>query len=34
MSARLQLNAHTPREILVGGVSGFIIGFVSMIVMF
>ncbi|HEX7015142.1 MAG TPA: hypothetical protein VF191_06480 [Cyclobacteriaceae bacterium] len=34
MSARLQLNAHTPREILIGGVSGFAIGFISMIVMF
>lgn len=34
MSSRLQLNAHTPREVLVGGLSGFAIGFVSMLVMF
>ncbi|HLT81360.1 MAG TPA: hypothetical protein VKZ86_10035 [Cyclobacteriaceae bacterium] len=34
MSARLQLNAHTPREILIGGVMGFAIGFVSVIIMF
>lgn len=34
MSSRLQLNAHTPREILVGGISGFAIAFISMLVMF
>lgn len=34
MSSRLQLNAHTPREILVGGLFGFSISFVSMLVMF
>jgi membrane-associated phospholipid phosphatase len=34
MSSRLQLDAHTPREVLVGAISGFAISFVSMIVMF
>lgn len=34
MSSRLQLNAHTPREILAGGLSGFAISFLSMLVMF
>lgn len=34
MSARLALNAHTPREVLVGSTSGFAIGFFGMIVLF
>lgn len=34
MSARLALNAHTPREILVGSVTGFAIGFFGMIILF
>lgn len=34
MSSRLHLNAHTPREILVGGLTGFGISFVSMMTMF
>ncbi|MBX2946160.1 MAG: hypothetical protein KF725_10025 [Cyclobacteriaceae bacterium] len=34
MSARLQLNAHTPREVLVGSVVGFSIGFFGMIILF
>lgn len=34
MSARLQLNAHTPREILVGTITGFSIGFFGMIILF
>lgn len=34
MSARLALNAHTPREIMVGGVAGFAIGFFGMIILF
>lgn len=34
MSSRLQLNAHTPREVMTGGVMGFTISFLSMIVMF
>lgn len=34
MSARLSLNAHTPREILVGSISGFVIGFFGMIILF
>lgn len=34
MSARLQLNAHTPREVLVGAVSGFSIGFFGMLLLF
>lgn len=34
MSSRLALNAHTPRELLVGGVSGFAIGFMGMIILF
>lgn len=34
MSARLALNAHTPREILVGSVTGFSIGFFGMIILF
>ena len=34
MTARLQLNAHTPREVMVGGMLGFAISFASMVVMF
>lgn len=34
MSARLQLNAHTPREVMVGGVLGFTTGFGMMFFMF
>lgn len=34
MSARLQLNAHTPREVLVGAVAGFSIGFFGMLLLF
>lgn len=34
MSSRLALNAHTPREILFGSVSGFLIGFFGMIILF
>jgi membrane-associated phospholipid phosphatase len=34
MSARLQLNAHTPREIMVGATTGFAIGFFGMIILF
>lgn len=34
MSARLALNAHTPREIMIGGMSGFAIGFFGMIILF
>lgn len=34
MAARLYLNAHTPREILVGSVSGFTIGFFGVIYLF
>jgi hypothetical protein len=34
MTARLQLNAHTPREVMVGGMLGFAISFTSMIVLF
>jgi membrane-associated phospholipid phosphatase len=34
LSARLQLNAHTPRQVLVGSVTGFAIGFTGMIVLF
>lgn len=34
MSSRLQLNAHTPREIMVGATSGFAIGFFGMIILF
>ncbi len=32
MSARLQLNAHTTREVWIGALTGFTIGFVGMIV--
>ncbi len=34
MSARLLLNAHTPRQVLVGSVAGFAIGFTGMIILF
>ncbi len=34
MSSRLALDAHTPREVMVGGVSGFAIGFFGMIILF
>jgi hypothetical protein len=34
MSARLQLNSHSPREVLVGAVTGFGIGFLGMIILF
>ncbi len=34
MSARLQLNAHTPRQVLLGAVAGFLIGFFGIIVLF
>ncbi len=31
MSSRLVLNAHTPRQVMVGAVSGFAIGFFGMV---
>lgn len=34
MSSRLQLNAHVPREILVGAMLGFAIGFVGVLTLF
>lgn len=34
MSARLQLNAHMPREVLIGAILGFAIGFGGMVVLF
>lgn len=34
MAARLQLNAHTPRQVLVGAISGFLIGFFGIILLF
>lgn len=34
MSSRLQLNAHTPREVLVGSLAGFLIGFFGMLILF
>lgn len=34
MTARLQLDAHTPREVMIGGVLGFGISFAAMIFMF
>lgn len=34
MSARLQLNAHTPREVLVGGLLGLATGFAGMVILF
>lgn len=34
MSSRLQLNAHTTREVWLGALTGFVIGLVGMIVLF
>ncbi len=34
MAARLQLNAHTPRQVLVGALVGFVVGFGGMIMLF
>lgn len=34
MSSRLALNAHTPRQVMVGAVSGFAIGFFGMVGLF
>jgi hypothetical protein len=34
MSARLQLNAHTPRQVLIGALAGVCIGFFGMIILF
>lgn len=34
MSSRLQLNAHTPREVLVGSLAGFFVGFFGMMILF
>lgn len=34
MSARLQLNAHTPRQVLTGALAGFLTGFLGVIVLF
>lgn len=34
MSSRLQLGAHSPREVMYGSVVGFMIGFVGMIILF
>ena len=34
MSARLQLNSHTTREVWIGAVTGFLIGFLGMIFLF
>lgn len=34
MSSRLQLNAHTPREVLTGALAGFAIGFFGMLFLF
>jgi membrane-associated phospholipid phosphatase len=34
MSSRLQLNAHVPREVLVGAVMGFAIGFAGVVTLF
>ena len=34
MSARLQLNSHTSREVWVGALTGFLIGFLGMIILF
>ncbi len=34
MSARLQLNAHTPRQVLIGAVAGFAIAFTGMLFLF
>ena len=34
MSSRLLLDAHKPREVMYGGVVGFLIGFAGMIILF
>ena len=34
MSSRLMLDAHTPREVLIGSLLGFGIGFVGMVILF
>lgn len=34
MSARLQLNSHTTREVWIGALTGFAIGFIGMIILF
>jgi membrane-associated phospholipid phosphatase len=34
MSSRLMLDAHTPREVMYGGVVGFVVGFFGMIILF
>lgn len=34
MSSRLYLNAHTPRQILIGSLAGFAIGFFGVIILF
>ncbi len=34
MSSRLVLDAHTPREVMYGGVVGFLVGFFGMIILF
>ncbi len=34
MTARLQLNAHTPREVMIGGMLGFGVSFAAMVIMF
>ncbi len=34
MSARLKLNAHTPREVMVGSVFGFATSFAGMVILF
>jgi membrane-associated phospholipid phosphatase len=34
MAARLQLNAHTPREVMIGGVAGLVISVGGMLVLF
>jgi hypothetical protein len=34
MSARLKLNAHSPREVLVGSLAGFVVGFLGMLILF
>jgi membrane-associated phospholipid phosphatase len=34
MSSRLVLDAHTPREVMYGGVVGFVVGFFGMIILF
>ena len=34
MSARLKLNAHTPREVMVGSVLGFATSFAGMVILF